>query len=467
MGWIDDPDHQCRRTLRWDPATGHLVVFGTIGAGTTTALRTVAVALAAEHPSDALHLYAVDFGAGGMATLAALPHVGAVVGANERERLERLVGRLVDEAARRRAGAACSPRVVVLVDDLPGLLASVSDVRSAALHDALRRLVADGPAVGITFACSATGPHALPLAVLGSVAHRWVLRLADPAEALSLGVRVTGRRTWPAGRGDDVGSGLEIQIADVTDDDVAAVARSATAGARPEPIGVLPDVVPVHAVSGAADVGPGEWVLPIGVGGTTLGAVGFRLGAGDHVLVTGPARAGRTTALRTLARVVAGTAPFVERIAVCGRSSGLAADAAITRVVEAAELPGLATDLAARSPWALVLVDDADAVDDPTGALVALVRGGPPHVHVIAAAAADRILGEYGHWTRELRRSRLGLALRPMVDRDGEVWHTALPRQAPGGFGPGRGYLVHPDGHELVQVASPGRDAVSPLRRSA
>jgi S-DNA-T family DNA segregation ATPase FtsK/SpoIIIE len=86
---------------------------------------------------------------------------------------------------------------------------------------------------------------------------------------------------------------------------------------------------------------------------------------------------------------------------------------------------------------------------------------------VIAAAPADRILGEYGHWTRELRRSRLGLALRPLADRDGEVWHTTLPRPTTGALGPGRGYLVQPDGSELVQVATPSRDAVPTMRRSA
>jgi S-DNA-T family DNA segregation ATPase FtsK/SpoIIIE len=359
---------------------------------------------------------------------------------------------------------------VVLVDDLPALLASVADVRSAALHDALRRLLADGPAVGISFAFTASGPHALPLAVLGGVAHRWILRLADPAEALSLGRRVADRSPWPAGRGDDAGSGLELQVAEVSDDDLAAVARAGSTtdpALRPAPIGVLADLVPVAMFAAAAVTSGDEWVLPVGLGGRSLVPVGLRLGPGDHVLVTGPVRSGRTTALRTLARVAAAGARPLELIAVCGRPSALASDPAITRVVAAADLGELARELTAGGCSTLVLVDDADLVDDPTGTLTALLRTAPAHVRVVAAAPADRVLGENGHWTRELRRSRPGLALRPLVERDGEVWHTTLPRQAPGPFGPGRGYLVHPDGPELVQVATPSRDAVPTLRRSA
>jgi flagellar hook-basal body complex protein FliE len=45
---------------------------------------------------------------------------------------------------------------------------------------------------------------------------------------------------------------------------------------------------------------------------------------------------------------------------------------------------------------ALLLVDDADLVDAPGGALTGLVRAAPPHVHVVAAAPADRILAGLG-----------------------------------------------------------------------
>jgi S-DNA-T family DNA segregation ATPase FtsK/SpoIIIE len=144
----------------------------------------------------------------------------------------------------------------------------------------------------------------------------------------------------------------------------------------------------------------------------------------------------------------------------------LAGDPFVDRVVPVAALADLVDGLLGHDAPAVVLVDDADAVDDPDGALVRLLRDRSEHVHVVAAAAPDRVLSDYGHWTRELRRSRIGLALRPLAERDGELWHVSLPRHAPSPFGPGRGYLVHPDDVELVQVAASDDDGVA-LRRSA
>src|SRR5207248_9659751 len=105
----------------------------------------------------------------------------------------------------------------------------------------------------------------------------------------------------------------------------------------------------------------------------------------------------------------------------------------------------------------LVLIDDADMiVDGPADAaireLLALRR---PDVHVVAAGRADLLRTAYGHWTSALRRSRTGVALRPHVEVDGELWHTLLPRRGPQTFPPGRGYLVCDSGVELLQLATP------------
>ena len=58
----------------------------------------------------------------------------------------------------------------------------------------------------------------------------------------------------------------------------------------------------------------------------------------------------------------------------------------------------------------------------------------------------------YRHWTIELRRSRIGILLRP-DDIDGELLGVRVPR---GGAMPaigGRGYLVTEHGCEIVQMA--------------
>ncbi len=69
-----------------------------------------------------------------------------------------------------------------------------------------------------------------------------------------------------------------------------------------------------------------------------------------------------------------------------------------------------------------------------------------------AAGAADAIRGLYGHWTQDVRRSRIGCALRPNLATDGDLWQTPLPRRGPERFPIGRGYLLADGQTELVQL---------------
>jgi S-DNA-T family DNA segregation ATPase FtsK/SpoIIIE len=98
----------------------------------------------------------------------------------------------------------------------------------------------------------------------------------------------------------------------------------------------------------------------------------------------------------------------------------------------------------------LIVVDDADIVDEG-GHLERLLDTRPLHVHVVASARSDRLRAAFRHWTTEVRRSRIGILLRP-DDIDGELLGVRLPRGALPAIC-GRGYLVTEDGTEIVQVA--------------
>src|SRR5438477_3227398 len=102
LGLADEPEHQRQRPFFWERAKGGLALYGVGGSGTTTALATLAVSLARAHTAAELHLYVLDFGTQALAPLTGLPHVGAVVGAAERDRQERLVRHLRSELQRRR-----------------------------------------------------------------------------------------------------------------------------------------------------------------------------------------------------------------------------------------------------------------------------------------------------------------------------------------------------------------------------
>ena len=83
-------------------------------------------------------------------------------------------------------------------------------------------------------------------------------------------------------------------------------------------------------------------------------------------------------------------------------------------------------------------------------------------VHVVAAGRPDALRISYGHWTHAIRRSRLGLLLRPDHDVDGALLGAALPRRAPVALAPGRGYLVADGDVEFVQIANGEPEATSP-----
>ncbi len=117
----------------------------------------------------------------------------------------------------------------------------------------------------------------------------------------------------------------------------------------------------------------------------------------------------------------------------------------------------MSTRLWSRSRWQdcaatrLLLVDDAELVDGGSY-LGDLVARRASDVRIVAAGNADALRSRYGHWTQELRRSRIGCALRPNPHADGDLWQTQLPRGEQHIFPVGRGYLVADGRAELVQL---------------
>jgi DNA segregation ATPase FtsK/SpoIIIE, S-DNA-T family len=479
VGLADEPERQRRVPYRWDPATGHLLVLGVPGSGVTTALAAAALALAGTTPPDRFHLAVVDCGSGALAPLAGLPHTGAVAGPADEERRERLLRLVRDEVdARRAAGAAAAgrPRVVLVIDGYGALRSACDGLAGLELLDGLTRVLADGPAVGVTALIGAESPSAVPSSVATLAPERLVLRQADPVAWAAAGVAPRSVPDLPPGRGIHLPTGQLVQVALPAGGDLAAsVAVAAARWPEPPParraprVGTLPDGVPVAALP-AAEVGAGRWRLPVGIGDRRLTTAWLPVDDGDPVLVAGPPRSGRSTTLAALAHVAAEADIAVT--AVAGRRSPLhsatasfvdgaeRADAAADgltrpRVVVVAGPGGLAGALDGLAAPHLVLVDDAEAVEDPGGRLAAIAAGEHPGVRLVVAARADAVRRSSGSWLAAFRRCRTGLALRPDVDADADLWAAPLPRRRRFRSVPGRGFLVADGAAELVQAARP------------
>ena len=103
----------------------------------------------------------------------------------------------------------------------------------------------------------------------------------------------------------------------------------------------------------------------------------------------------------------------------------------------------------------LVLIDDAETVPDPDGALKTLAADSPSGLHIVAAGRADRLRTAYGHWTAEVRFSRTGVLLQP-TPLDGDLFTIQLPTRPTLPSIPGRGYLIQNGHPSIIQIAHHG-----------
>ncbi|MEM9515762.1 MAG: FtsK/SpoIIIE domain-containing protein [Actinomycetota bacterium] len=429
VGVVDDPERCRRHPLQWTPELGGLVLLGAPGSGVTTTI--VALLLAASHhrsPAD-LHLYVIDaLGDTALDEVATLAHCAAVVRRSERERIARLLGRLRTEIERRAAcGVDAAPTVVCAIDGYGALRRLLADDPEIAAD--LTSVVDEGAAVGVVVLAGDDTSAATAL----SAADRWIFHLGGPTAD-----RVPGPAV-PAG----VPGRLRVGSSGL----FAHVAQPAAAPPGPcirREVGVpaevqaLPDTVSLRGSAGRPTCAANGLELPVGLAADTLEPAVLTVPSGDHVIVLGGARSGRSSALQTLAaqwhRATAGRV-----VCVVGRDP--------TELIDAA--------LADGDDPVLLMIDDAERIDDPRSLLTAIANGRRDNnVTIIAAARLDAVRGAFGHWTRDVARGRCGVVMSSPGDIDGELLGCTLPRRSIIAPRPGLGWVVDPTGQRLVQFAA-------------
>ena len=464
IGLIDLPDEQRQIPLCLDVRTaGPMLLVGGARSGRTTALRALAGSAAARLSPGDLHLYVIDCAGGGLRGLDELPHCGSVITRDEFGAAERMLGRLSDEIARRQArltelgvssvaeardrGEAI-PFVGLLIDGWEGFVAAADEYDTGRSVDTLLTLLRECTAVGFTIVI--TGDRsALAARVASAVARKYVLRLADRADYALAGISpgaIPG--SMPPGRAVCAETGAEVQFAYLGADSTTAAQQRALAEVagrvgRPEP-GRAPFRIrplPSRVTRASLDVDdPGMTLL--GVGGDEASPVAIDLFAGDaRLLVAGPPRSGRTTALRLILEQLRRGAQTEVWVA-APRRSGLVAVAQQCgiEVVTPDDPPSRVH--APDGCRSMLLVDDSEAfVDTPIGdALTELVRRAAPDFAAVVAARSDELAVTYRGVAHEVRRSRAGLLLQPGTG-DGELVGLRLARTRPVRL-PGRGVLA-------------------------
>jgi S-DNA-T family DNA segregation ATPase FtsK/SpoIIIE len=430
VGLIDVPSEQGRMPLRWERERGHLALVGAVGYGTTSTLISVITARCRIVSPAIEHWYVIDArGDSALDGVVGLGHCGAVVRAAESERLHRLLARLdvsIDQTA---ADEGQASTISLAIDGLTSLRLALSSIEMAPTLALLERILADGPAVGL--ACCWTDDGGTSSGRV-TASDTWVFHVDDPGVARSFGVVPVGAEC--PGRLRIASSGLEGQVAIGADGMAELPGRQGAGG--PVPVQSLPaEVTGVDLARLTAGAMSDSTALVLGLSADNLATSTLLVPKGDHVFIGGAAATGKSTSLRRLVAAWAEVHPGGQIVDV-DRRTGLTVE-----------------DIVCWTAPTLVAIDDAERVDDRLGVLAGLVNDPPVGVMVIAAARLDAVRSSYGHWTREVARSRCGIILTSPGEVDGDLLGVTLPRRSLIAARPGLGWVVDGRGHGLVQIA--------------
>jgi S-DNA-T family DNA segregation ATPase FtsK/SpoIIIE len=480
FGVLDLPEQQTREVAAYTPdRDGTMLVVGTGGSGKSATLRSLAVAAgrAAAAGQDHWQVYALDLGGGGLAPLAVLPHVGAVIAAGDHERTVRLLGHLrdtVDERSRRwaacqagtiaeyrdRAGHPAEPRILLLLDNLGAFRASYENDR---LLDVLHSVAQDGRQVGVHVVVTADRPGVAPPALTSTSQRQLVLRLAQEHDLAMAGLRPDsfGRDPIP-GRG--FLGGHETQVAVPGHSSSLAEQSSvlqrlagqwrASGLAAAPPIGTLPLRVTLDELPVLCDD------LPVlGLCDDTLAPIGFS--PAEPLVLAGPPQSGRSSVLAALVRSIRRADPGLPMIHI-GRRRSLALSIADWTATASGDddVIELARDWCDRATAGERFGVIVEGIPDylSTGAesylqdlVTACARAG----NCVVAEGDTSQLGSSWPLLQAVKVARHGIILQPDQSDGDAVLRTDLPRVSRGEFPPGRGLYVRSGRAVRVQVALP------------
>ncbi|GAA2713742.1 type VII secretion protein EccCa [Actinoplanes palleronii] len=508
IGIVDRPAEQIRELLTADlgGADGHVGIAGAAQSGKSTLLRSLMLALALTNTPREVQFYGLDFGGGGLASIAGLPHVGSIATRLERDRVVRTIEEILQIMERREAEfaqrgldsmasylAACARgeindrfgHVFLVID---GWYTMKQDFQE--LDSKFQEIVSRGLSFGVHVMVTATRWSEMRTWLRDLMGTRLELRLADSMES-DVGARKAATVPNQSGRG-LTSTGLHFlgglprmdglsAVGDLAEATKAVVEEIGTfwPGPLAPQVRMLPPSLPAASLP---DPEP-EFRVCLGQDEQRIAPVWHDFLATPHLLVFGDNETGKTNMLRlVLAAIQRRYTPEQAKVVLgdSRRDLDTAIDAAYqvgaaftgdrlyelagqTSVSMTRRLPGadISSERMRRRDWwegpeLFVVVDDYDLMTKGVGVgstleplLPLLAQGSSVGLHVILARSTSGAMrAMMDPVVRRMWELGTPATLFSYPKEEGKFLGEAAPRRLP----PGRAQLVTRRGVRLMQT---------------
>ncbi|KPL58221.1 type VII secretion protein EssC [Rossellomorea vietnamensis] len=326
LSMVDEPEKQSQTPYHYEVIEdGNVGIFGSSGYGKTQTLITLLMGMATQFTPEEIHYYLLDFGNGGLLPLKQLPHTADYFLIDEERKIEKFIGILDDELARRKQlfqkqeVSSIKMYNTVSEDKLPLLFVTIDNFdlvkeEMQELETQINQFARDGHSLGVYMYFTATRVNSVRQSLMNNLKTKIVHYLMDSSEAYTMLGRlpfspeaIPGRaivkkdtayfsQVFLPTEGKD-----DYEQLSLLKEDIQLLKEKYKGLASPKPVPMLPTELTMVNFTQFTDSRIKTGLLPIGLDEETVEPVYVNFKKTKHCLVLGQAQKGKTNVLKVLA----------------------------------------------------------------------------------------------------------------------------------------------------------------------